>query len=82
MTWPSSALESGPTARGMLRQLAVVIYRSASAGGNERVVTSLAEIRVVDSEMNIRNNLSWGNFTAVFLLQCMTTIGATALKLD
>ncbi|WP_420877545.1 DUF6471 domain-containing protein [Sphingopyxis granuli] len=35
----------------------------------------------MDSEPNIRNKLSRGKFTAVFLLQCMTAIGATDLRL-
>ena len=47
-----------------------------------QLVDKLAEIGVVDSEPNIRNKLSRGKFTAVFLLQCMTAIGATTLRLD
>lgn len=47
-----------------------------------QLVDRLAAIGVVDSEPNIRNKLSRGKFTAVFLLQCMTAIGATTLRLD
>lgn len=47
-----------------------------------QLVDKLADIGVVDSEPNIRNKLSRGKFTAVFLLQCMTAIGATTLRLD
>ncbi len=47
-----------------------------------QLVDKLAAIGVVDSEPNIRNKLSRGKFTAVFLLQCMTAIGATTLRLD
>lgn len=46
-----------------------------------QLVDKLAEIGVVDSEPNIRNKLSRGKFTAVFLLQCMTAIGAKELRL-
>lgn len=47
-----------------------------------QLVDKLAAIGVVDSEPNIRNKLSRGKFTAVFLLQCLTAIGATTLRLD
>jgi hypothetical protein len=47
-----------------------------------QLVDRLAAIGVVDSEPNIRNKLSRGKFTAVFLLQCMTAIGATTLRID
>jgi hypothetical protein len=36
----------------------------------------------VDSEPNIRNKLSRGKFTAVFLIQCLEAVGATSLRLD
>jgi len=42
----------------------------------------LADIGVVDSEPNIRNKLSRGKFTAVFLIQCLEAIGAQAIRLD
>lgn len=46
-----------------------------------QLVDKLAAIGVVDSEPNIRNKLSRGKFTAVFLLQCMTAIGASSLRI-
>lgn len=46
-----------------------------------QLVDRLAEIGVVDSEPNIRNKISRGKFTAVFLLQCMEAIGARELRL-
>ena len=46
------------------------------------LVEKLAAIGVVDSEPNIRNKLSRGKFTAVFLLQCLEAIGTTSLRLD
>ena len=47
-----------------------------------QLVTKLAEIGVVDSEPNIRNKLSRGKFTAVFLIQCLEAIGTTSLRMD
>ena len=47
-----------------------------------QLVDRLAEIGVVDSEPNVRNKLSRGKFTAVFLLQCLEAIGANSLRLD
>jgi hypothetical protein len=42
----------------------------------------LADIGVMDSEPNIRNKISRGKFTAVFLIQCLEAIGASSLRLD
>lgn len=42
----------------------------------------LADIGVMDSEPNIRNKLSRGKFTAVFLIQCLEAVGASALRLQ
>jgi len=47
-----------------------------------QLVEKLAEIGVVDSEPNIRNKLSRGKFTAVFLIQCLEAIGASSLRLS
>lgn len=44
------------------------------------LVGKLADIGVMDSEPNIRNKLSRGKFTAVFLVQCLEAIGATSLR--
>lgn len=41
----------------------------------------LADIGVMDSEPNVRNKLSRGKFTAVFLIQCLEAIGADTLRL-
>jgi hypothetical protein len=45
------------------------------------LVGKLADIGVMDSEPNIRNKISRGKFTAVFLIQCLTAIGASTLHL-
>jgi Domain of unknown function (DUF6471) len=47
-----------------------------------QLVDKLAAIGVVDSEPNVRNKLSRGKFTAVFLLQCLTAVEASSLRLD
>lgn len=47
-----------------------------------QLVEKLAEIGVDEKEVNIRNKLSRGKFTAAFLLQCMRAVGAEALRLD
>jgi len=46
-----------------------------------QLVGKLADMGVMDSEPNIRNKISRGKFTAVFLIQCLTAIGATDLRL-
>ena len=45
------------------------------------LVGKLADIGVMDSEPNIRNKISRGKFTAVFLIQCLTAIGAQEVRL-
>ena len=42
----------------------------------------LADIGVMDSEPNIRNKLSRGKFTAVFLVQCLEAIGVSSLRVS
>ena len=46
-----------------------------------QLVEKLATVGVVDSEPNIRNKLSRGKFTAVFLVQCLEAIGSSSLRL-
>jgi hypothetical protein len=46
-----------------------------------QLVGKLQDIGVMDSEPNIRNKISRGKFTAVFLLQCLEAIGASSLQL-
>ena len=45
-----------------------------------QLVDKLAEIGVVDSEPNVRNKLSRGKFTAVFLLQCLEAVGCPSVR--
>lgn len=45
------------------------------------LVGRLADIGVMDSEPNIRNKISRGKFTAVFLIQCLEAIEAREIRL-
>lgn len=47
-----------------------------------QLIEKLAAIGVDEKEVNVRNKLSRGKFTAAFLLQCMTAIGTATLHLD
>lgn len=47
-----------------------------------QLVDKLAEIGVEEKEVNVRNKLSRGKFTAAYLLQCLTAIGASTVHLD
>jgi hypothetical protein len=47
-----------------------------------QLVNKLADIGVHQTEPNIRNKLARGKFTAVFLLQCLESIGASSLRLS
>jgi Domain of unknown function (DUF6471) len=45
-----------------------------------QLVDKLTAIGVDDKEVNVRNKLSRGKFTAAFLLQCLNAIGSNAVK--
>ena len=47
-----------------------------------QLVDKLAALGITDSEPNIRNKLARGKFTAVFLVQCLESIGASSLRLS
>ena len=47
-----------------------------------QLVGLLADQGVMDSEPNIRNKISRGKFTAVFLIQCLQAIGVDHIRLD
>jgi hypothetical protein len=42
----------------------------------------LADLGVGETERNLNNKISRGGFSAAFLLQCLTAIGAHSLRLD
>ncbi|WP_417691713.1 DUF6471 domain-containing protein [Roseibium sp.] len=46
-----------------------------------QLVEKLAEIGVDEKEVNVRNKLSRGKFTAAFFLQCLAAIGQTEVRL-
>ncbi len=39
-------------------------------------------VGVSENERNLNNKISRGGFTAAFLLQCLTAIGAGSVQLD
>lgn len=45
------------------------------------LVVRLAAIGVEEKEVNVRNKLSRGSFTAAYLLQCLEAIGVRELRL-
>jgi hypothetical protein len=47
-----------------------------------QLVNKLADLGVRETEPNVRNKLARGKFTAVFLIQCLASIGAKELRLD
>lgn len=46
------------------------------------LVARLAKIGIEDTEVNIRNKIARGGFTAVFFVQCLVAIGATTVRLE
>lgn len=46
-----------------------------------QLVEKLAAIGVDEKEVNIRNKLSRGKFTAAFFLQCLVAIGCQSIRL-
>lgn len=46
-----------------------------------QLVERLAELGVDEKEVNVRNKLSRGKFTAAYLLQCLSAIEATEIRL-
>lgn len=47
-----------------------------------QLIERLAAEGVTESEAGIRNKLSRGTFSAVFLLQCLKAIGIETLRMD
>lgn len=41
----------------------------------------LAAFGITDNELNLRNKVSRGRFTAVFFMQCMMALGADRIKM-
>lgn len=47
-----------------------------------QLIDKLKEIGVSDTEVNIRNKIARGGFTAVFLVQCLEAVGCSVLRLN
>ena len=47
-----------------------------------QLVEKLAGVGVEEKEVNIRNKLARGKFTAAFLLACLEAIGAQTVRLE
>lgn len=45
-----------------------------------QLVEKMAEIGVDEKEVNVRNKLSRGKFTAAFMLQCLAAIGESEVR--
>lgn len=63
--------------KGLLR--GEMVKRGVSYAG---LVEKLGAIGVKETEANLRNKISRGGFTGAFLVQCLTAMGVTALRLD
>lgn len=46
-----------------------------------QLVEKLAGVGISEKEANVANKLSRGKFTAAFMLQCLSSIGVTDLRL-
>ncbi len=47
-----------------------------------QLVEKLAPLGVHETERNLANKLSRGGFSAAFMLQCLSAVGASTLHLD
>jgi len=47
-----------------------------------QLVDKLSDIGIEEKEVNVRNKLSRGKFSAAFLLQCLSAVGSSQLHLD
>lgn len=64
-------------AKGLLR--GEMARRGVTYG---QLAERLAAIGIDDNERNLRNKVSRGKFTAGFLLQCLSALGCSSLRLD
>ena len=46
------------------------------------LAAKLADIGVKDNELNIKNKIGRGTFTAIFFIQCMEAIGCKTIHLE
>lgn len=50
--------------------------------GYRELAERLSALGVHETERNIANKISRGGFTAAFLIQCLSAIGSTTLRLE
>lgn len=48
----------------------------------EELAERLSGIGVTDTAVNLRNKVARGRFSAIFLIQCLTAMGAKSLRLS
>lgn len=47
-----------------------------------QLVEKLAEMGIDEKEVNVRNKLARGKFSASFMVQCLSAIGCSTLRLE
>ena len=50
--------------------------------GYRELAEKLTDMGIPETEANIKNKISRGGFTAVFLVQCLSAIGCHTLRLE
>jgi hypothetical protein len=50
--------------------------------GYRELAEKLTAIGIPETERNIANKISRGGFTAAFLIQCLSAVGCTTLRLE
>lgn len=48
----------------------------------KQLADKLGEMGIADTEANIKNKISRGGFSAIFLVQCLAAIGCQSLNLQ
>ena len=56
-----------------------MVRRGVSYAG---LVEKLGALGIQETEANLRNKISRGGFTGAFLIQCLTAMGATTLRIE
>jgi hypothetical protein len=74
---PEAEIDWVARTKGLLR--GEMVKRGVSYAG---LVEKLAAIGVRDTEANLRNKISRGGFTGAFLIQCLTAMGVSSLRLE
>ena len=77
------AVEPQPTDEKAWEELAKNILRAEMMKNGVSYATlaeRLGAFGIADNELNLRNKVSRGRFTAVFLMQCLTVLGADWVK--